>query len=293
MPPDVKELLQKKPSKENIRPYLLPLAEQLEFLFPEMDRKLSQARMETDAVNHLADALFRGISTGGMIGIGLAYFGWMTNDPFMYQMALALTPVSGIFGFFTYAKLPDVKAKRRVRELEKELPYALRHVLIEVKAGISVYHAIVSVSDGYGEASKEFKRIAKDMNSGVSEIEALERAVVRNPSLEFRRALWQIINALKSGSDVAKTLDSLVDAIVQKQILDVQRYGKELNPYTLMYMMVAIIIPSLGVTFMIVISTFTGTQITQTMFYMILGGLIIFQAMFINMIKAKRPKVKT
>jgi len=293
MPPDLQELLRRKPTKEDIVQELMPVAEQLQLLFPDMERKLSQAQMDKDAVTHLAEAVFRGLSTGLMIGVGLVYFGWITEDVFMYQMAVALTPVSTLFGFFTYAKLPDIKAKKRVRELEKELPYALRHVLIEVKAGISVYQAIVSVSDGYGEASDEFKRIAKDMNSGLSEIEALERAVVRNPSMQFRRALWQIINALKSGSDVSKTLESLVDAIIQKQILSVQQYGKELNPYTLMYMMVAIILPSLGVTFMIVLSTFTGTSITQELFYMILIGLIIFQALFINMIKAKRPKVKT
>jgi flagellar protein FlaJ len=293
MPPDLQELLRRKPTKEDIVQELMPVAEQLQFLFPDMERKLSQAQMDKDPVTHLAEAVFRGLSTGLMIGVGLVYFGWITEDVFMYQMAVALTPVSTLFGFFTYAKLPDIKAKKRVRELEKELPYALRHVLIEVKAGISVYQAIVSVSDGYGEASDEFKRIAKDMNSGLSEIEALERAVVRNPSMQFRRALWQIINALKSGSDVSKTLESLVDAIIQKQILSVQQYGKELNPYTLMYMMFAIILPSLGVTFMIVLSTFTGTSITQELFYMILIGLIIFQALFINMIKAKRPKVKT
>ncbi len=293
MPPDMNELLQRKPTKDDIITYLLPVAEQLRFLFPDIDRKLSQARMDADPVQHLAESVFRGISTGTMIGGGLIYFGWMTSDAFMYQMALILAPVAGMFGFFTYAKLPDIRARKRVRNLEKELPYALRHVLIEVKAGISVYQALVSVSEGYGEASDEFKRIVKDMNSGMSEIEALEAAVVRNPSMQFRRALWQIINALKSGSDVAKTLESLVDAIVEKQILSVQRYGKELNPYTLMYMMVAIILPSLGVTFMIVLSTFTGTSITQGMFYMILIGLIIFQALFINMIKSKRPKVKT
>jgi len=292
MPPDLQELLRRKPTKEDIVQELMPVAEQLQLLFPDMERKLSQAQMDKDAVTHLAEAVFRGLSTGLMIGVGLVYFGWITEDVFMYQMAVALTPVSTLFGFFTYAKLPDIKAKKRVRELEKELPYALRHVLIEVKAGISVYQAIVSVSDGYGEASDEFKRIAKDMNSGLSEIEALERAVVRNPSMQFRRALWQIINALKSGSDVSKTLESLVDAIIQKQILSVQQYGKELNPYTLMYMMVAVIMPSLGVTFIMILSTFTGMNLGNNVFYGILIGLVLFQLMFINLVKSKRPAVK-
>lgn len=271
---------------------LLPVAERVQFMFPDMDRKLAQAQMEEDAISHLSESLFRGMSTGGMVAAGLISMGLIFDDMYMVHLSLLLAPVAGMFGFFTYAKLPDIRAQKRVRELEKELPYALRHVLIEVKSGISIYQALVSVSEGYGEASEEFDRIVRDINSGVSEIEALERAVIRNPSLQFRRSLWQIINALKSGSDVSKTLDSLVDAIVKKQILAVRRYGKELNPYTLMYMMMAVILPSLGVTFLMVLSTFTGMNIGETMFYFILGFLVFFQIMFINLVKSKRPSVK-
>ncbi len=270
----------------------MPVAEQIQFLFPDMERRLSQAQMDVSAIDHLAESLFRGLSTGGMVGVSLISMGMIFNDPFMLHLSILFTPLTALFGFFTYAKLPSIRAKKRVRELEKELPYALRHVLIEVKAGISVYHALVAVSEGYGEASEEFDRVVRDINSGMSEIEALERAVVRNPSLQFRRALWQIINALKSGSDVSKTLDSLVDAIVKKQILEVRKYGKELNPYTLMYMMAAIILPSLGVTFLMVLSTFTGAGISEGIFYGILVFLVFFQIMFINLIKSKRPAVK-
>lgn len=283
----------KPPSKEDLVQYLMPVAEGIQFLFPDMDRKLSQARMDVDPVTHLSEALFRGLSTAFMVGGALLAMGFMFEDPFMYTLALGLTPVTLLFGFFTFARLPDIKANRRTRELEKELPYALRHMLIEVNSGISIYHAMVSVSEGYGEASEEFKRIVKDVNSGVSEVEALERAIVRNPSLQFRRSLWQMINALKAGSDVSKTLDSLVEAIVDQQILAVRKYGKELNPYTLMYMMVAVILPSLGVTFMIVLSTFTGSDIPQSLFYAILIGSALFQLVFINMVKSKRPEVKS
>jgi len=203
-----------------------------------------------------------------------------------------IAPVALIFGTFTFAKRPSVQAKKRTRQLEKELPYALRHILIEVDAGISLYQAMVSVSDGYGEASNEFKKIVNEINAGTSEVAALENAILRNPSQEYRRALWQIINALKSGTDVSTTLENLVDSIMEKQILSVEEYGKELNPYTLMYMMVAVIMPSLGVTFIMILSTFTGMNLGNNVFYGILIGLVLFQLMFINLVKSKRPAVK-
>ncbi|MFB6166864.1 MAG: type II secretion system F family protein [Candidatus Nanohaloarchaea archaeon] len=280
--------------KQDLVESLLPVAERIDFLFPNLERKLVQARMEdVDPLHHLAESVLRGFSAGLMAGVGLAIVGWTMGDMFIMKLAAAMTPVAFLFGFMTFAKLPEIKAKRRVRELEKDLPYALRHILIEVEAGVSLYEAMVSVSSGYGAVSDEFNRVVKDMNAGVSQIDALENAIVRNPSMQFRRALWQMVNALKSGSDVSATLDSLVDAIVEKQMLQVQKYGKELNPYTLMYLMVAVVIPSLGVTFLMVLSVFTGSSISRGIFYAILFGLVIFQGVFINIVKSKRPDVKT
>ncbi len=279
--------------KENQVEMLMPAAEQLMPFFPNLQRDLIQAEMdEQDDIRYLAETLQKALQLAlmagaGMLAIGLAGF----SDLIIYS--IFLTPIMLVFGVFTFSKRPNIKARKRTRELEKELPYALRHVLIEVQAGISLYQAMVSVTDGYGEASNEFRKIVNDINAGKSEVEALEDAILRNPSQQFRRALWQLINALKSGADVSSTLESLVDNIMEKQILAVEKYGKELNPYTLMYMMIAIIMPSLGVTFLMILSTLTGMSISNTMFYGIIIGLVMFQLVFINIVDAKRPLVKT
>ncbi|MFB6294737.1 MAG: type II secretion system F family protein, partial [Candidatus Nanohaloarchaea archaeon] len=109
----------------------------------------------------------------------------------------------------------------------------------------------------------------------------------------FRRSLWQMINTLKAGSDLGTTLESLVDAIMDQQMMAVQRYGQELNPYILVYLIGAIIAPSLGVSFLIIFSTFTGGNVSKQLFYMILGGITVFQLGFLQVVRVKRPKVKT
>jgi flagellar protein FlaJ len=206
---------------------------------------------------------------------------------------IAAFPLITILGFFTFANYPKIKAKKLSRELEKDLTYALRHMLIEVRSGISLYESMVSVSEGYGEASKEFNRIVKDINGGKPQVEALEDSIVRNPSTQYRRAMWQMINALKSGTDVSNTLETLVDSMIKQQKMEVEKYGKELNPYILVYLMIAVIMPSLGVTFLIVLSTFTGIGLNNFMFYQMLAGLVLFQLFFLNFVKSKRPEVKT
>jgi hypothetical protein len=45
---------------------------------------------------------------------------------------------------------------------------------------------------------------------------------------------------------------------MKEQKISVQDYGKKLNPLAMFYMMIAIIIPSLGVTMIVVLATFLG-----------------------------------
>lgn len=273
--------------------YLLPVAEKLTKLVPNIKKDLNRARMDLDPDIFIASSMARGLQIGTTFGLSLYLAGYITGNSILLPVGIAAFPLLTLFGFFTFANYPKIRMKKISRQLEKDLPYALRHMLIEVRSGISLYESMVSVSDGYGEASKEFNRIVKDINGGKPQIEALEDSIVRNPSQQYRRAMWQMINALKSGTDVSNTLETLVDSMVKKQKLEVERYGKELNPYILVYLMIAVIMPSLGVTFLIVLSTFTGVGLNKFTFYQMLAGLIIFQTFFLNFVKSKRPEVKT
>lgn len=280
-------------TKEDIKEQLLPLAERMITFFPNLQGDLIQAKMDdTEDVDYLASCIMKAGALGLTVVFLLVFFAATEPNSTFYWYAIILGPLLFGFGIFTLAKRPRIQAKKRTRQLEKELPYALRHVLIEVDAGVSLYRAMVSVTEGYGEASIEFNEIVSEINAGKSEVEALENSILRNPSQQYRRALWQIINSIKSGADVSQTLSSLVDTIMEQQILSVEEYGKELNPYTLMYMMIAIIMPSLGVTFLMILSTFTGMNLSNTIFYGILIFLVLFQVLFINLVESKRPLVK-
>ena len=59
----------------------------------------------------------------------------------------------------------------------------------------------------------------------------------------------------KTGADVSTSLNSVVEQITHEQMIEVKEYGRKLNPLAMFYMMMAVIIPTLGVTLLIVIST--------------------------------------
>ncbi len=277
---------------EQFEGILLPLAEKSRFFVPSIEQDIKQARMDDDPDTYLAFSIYKAAQIGLVLGLLTVVIGMHMNmDTYIYG-GLGAAPVISFMLFLTFAYQPQIRAKRYARNLEKNLPYALRHMLIEVSSGISLYQAMVSVSEDYEEASEEFQKIVSDIQGGKPQVEALEDSIARNQSQMYRRTQWQLINSLKSGTSVTVTLDSLVNTIIQEQKLQVQNYSKDLNPFILMYLMLAVIFPSLGVTLMIVLSSFTGFEISTTIFYGIIGGLILFQLFFLNTIKSRRPEVK-
>ncbi len=272
--------------------YFMPLADKAKTLVPSLEEDLKGARMDVNPESYIAGCIARAAQVTIAVGTSIIAAGLIMGNSMLWKIGAVGTPILGFLIFLTFAYQPKVTANKKSRLLEKELPYALRHMLIEVSSGISLYEAMVSVSTDYGEASNEFNRIVNDIQGGKSQVEALEDSISRNPSIMYRRAVWQMINALKSGADITKTLDSLVDTMIEEQKLEVQNYGEDLNPFILMYLMLAVIFPSLGATLMIVISSFTGFNLSNNMFLGMLGGLAVFQVFFLNLVKSKRPEVK-
>jgi len=200
--------------------------------------------------------------------------------------------VGAAFGGFVYMYLlrwPSLLVSRHVKTLERQMLAALHHMLIEVKSGVPLFNAMIAVSEDYGEISNEFKKITNDINAGTSENEALDMASRRNTSLHFRRAIWQIVDALRSGSSIGAALDAVVSNLVNEQMIAVHKYGQELNPYIMIYMLIAVIMPSLGITFLIILSSFSGMLVPKIIFPAILFGLVMFQFFYMGMIKVRRP----
>lgn len=200
----------------------------------------------------------------------------------------------GILIYIQLVSYPKVLINRRVRELERDLLFALRNILIQIRSGVPIFNAMASVAMGnYGQISKEFKSMVDKVEAGASVIDTLEEIAIRNPSLYFRRAIWQLVNALKSGSDVAENLSNVISSLSREQIVEIRRYQSTLNPLAMMYMMIAVIAPSLGITVLIILSSFPGMEAigNEFTFWVLLAGVIFMQFIFMSIIKTKRPNL--
>ncbi len=266
------------------------IGEKLAPSVPHLKKSLYQAEMDIDPVLHVSLAVFTGIFYAFMMGGLVAFISIMATGS-IGILAPLLFVVFFFVPFWYVNFYPALVAKRRVSDLEKNLLFALRHLLIEVRAGVPLFDAMVGVSKGYGSVSEEFRKIVQEVNSGRDQEDVLDEAAKRSPSLYFRRALWQVVNALQGGSDVSKALEAITDNFADRQINKINRYGEELNPWTMMYMIVAVILPSIGITFLIILTSLTGMNIPGIIFPLIIFGLAMFQFFFMGFVKSKRPSV--
>ena len=202
-----------------------------------------------------------------------------------------------IFSFFIFLQqifYPKLVANKRVKGLERNLMPAMENFLVQLNSGIPLFEIMVNISKGdYGNISKEFSITVKEINAGKPQIEALDDMIAANPSLLFRKTIWYIVNGMKSGADLVSTIKEAINSLAEEQVIQIQNYGGQLSPLAMFYMLVAVIIPTLGMTFLIIISSFIslGESTTKLVFFGLYGFVFFFQLMFIGIIKNRRPNL--
>ncbi len=272
---------------------LYSIAEPMMKVFPHVEINLKQAELDISPRDYLSITFFSALF---MLFVSYFVFLAITIRMVAIEKSFAMSFFVGMAMFVVttiyIVAYPRLVVKKRIFNIERNLVYAVRHMYVQATSGVPVFNTMASVADGdYDAVSKELKEAVSMVNTGMSVDKALDRIAAKNPSLYFRRVLWQISNGVKSGSDLGLVLKNSIEYLSSEQKIAMKRYGSQLNPMTLAYMMVAVIIPSLGVTFLIVLSSFSKVPIGETIFWGILGFLILFQFMFLGVMKSKRPNI--
>lgn len=209
-----------------------------------------------------------------------------------WYIALIISVFLTFFIYLQQINYPRVLVNRKVRNIEVNLLPALRAMTVQLTAGVTFFNALKNIAKtNYGVISEEFQKAINSMESGTPAIEALERVSRDNPSIFFRRAIWQIVTGMQVGADISGVLKEIVKNLIQEQLTEIQAYGGKLSPYSMFYMVVAIIFPALAITFVLVLSTFVQVlgQNYKMILGVVLGMVVLMQVMFLGMIKSGRP----
>lgn len=196
-----------------------------------------------------------------------------------------------IFFYFLHIFYPKIIAGKIAGEIDRDLIFAMRDILIQVSSGIPLYTAMENIAKGdYRYVSAEFKKVGGDMRAGISMTEALENMALRTKSEFLKKASWQLITAVRAGSNLTTALRSVIDLLLEHHIRVIRKYNADLNVIVLAYMLISTVLPTVGITAMVIFSVFGIWAITPDFFLFMVAGSFIAQMAIIGYVYTGRPK---
>ncbi|MFH1073131.1 MAG: type II secretion system F family protein [Nanoarchaeota archaeon] len=200
-------------------------------------------------------------------------------------------PFLFVMSFMYFIRAVDNKIEVIKGRINKEIVFAGRFMIIELESGVPVYKCFQNMAKSYEYVGIYFSEIVEKVDFGTTLEDALNETIIMTPSSDLRKLLWQVLNSMKTGADVTNSLNRVIEQIVREQQIAVKEYGRKLNPLAMFYMMIAIIIPSLGIVMLIVMATFIGFQLTLGVLVTMLIVMAFIQFMFLAVIRSSRPAV--
>ncbi|MEM4257510.1 MAG: type II secretion system F family protein [Candidatus Diapherotrites archaeon] len=161
--------------------------------------------------------------------------------------------------------IPKSAAQKRGLEVTKELPFALRHMSTEIKAGIGLYKSLQTVaSSDYGVLSEEFGRTIAEIEEGTDTKDALRHFALRTYSKPMKNSLFHIIRAMKTGGSLSEIMNIIAEDVSFDTRVRIKEFSEKLNFFGVIFIFAAIVVP----VFIAVLGAVTNSPVS-------LGGLVI------------------
>lgn len=238
--------------------------------------------------NMLFAAIALGAVLGGTIIILFQKIGLAEAQSIILGGLLGV--VAMYVSFQTFLNFPTHKSKSTAKNVERDILFAARDMIISLRSGMPLFNAITSISTGYGDASKEFAKIVERVQLGLPLEDAIDQTVSESKSVSFRRLMLQATVSIRAGADIVSALQSVIDQLSQERIIELRRYGQRLNAIAMFYMLFGIILPSMGIAVITILTTFIAIfTVDTTVLELAIVGIIFLQIVFLELITSSRP----
>lgn len=264
---------------------------------PELGIKLSRAGIATVPVAYLASVYMRTFMVF-LVGMPFLLFYVAISggnpDP---RLLIPLVSAPGLFAAITYSYAmlrPDLDIRRRGRDLEENLPYALNFMAALAGAGVVTIEvwAALGAQPVYGEVAVESRAIYRDARIlGKDLVTAMKDAAKRSPSQQFEEFLNGSVNTITSGGDLRSYLLSKSEHYTQENRRKQRSFLESLGVMAESYVVVGAAAPL----FMIVVISIMaltssgGPDPISLLNLLILLGMPVIHGTFSYVIGSMRP----
>lgn len=229
------------------------------------------------------------------IFVGSLIFSIMVAILISWILILEVLPSMGVGAcfffllFFILLNIPNFNIKKIEKDIESDIFITGRRLLTLLESGESLIKALMDISRTKSKSSKYFAEIASEIYLGKSLESTLDHGIKLSPSKSFKRILGEIKNSLKTGSGISENLSATLDDIYNNKVVQIEEYGKKLNPLCMFYMIFGTIVPSIGLVLLILFFSLIQIRATLTLLAIILGFVLLIQLFFLTLFSKLRP----
>ncbi|MDO5814793.1 MAG: type II secretion system F family protein [Methanobrevibacter sp.] len=260
-------------------------------IFTKLDLTAQPMKKNETKLDEIRDTLVRYMLNRKIIIFLFAILVLLTAFAGLELSGMYLIIVLMFYIFILY--YPQIKSQRSYSDLNQELPYALRHMGIELKSGKGLHDALITIRDAdYGSLSKEFTRVLEEVKFGKSTEDSLLEMTRRVKSEGLSRAIHQIVGTLRVGGNLAGSLEIIASDITFDMHIKLKEYSQKLNSFILIYTFIAILAPVISLIMLMAGSTVMGDIMSSSLLFVIYGVFFPLVVMFMGLfIKKLEPKI--
>lgn len=255
-----------------------------------IDLETQSARYESDRIYEIRIVLLNYMLNKRIIVALMAFIAISIFFCSIEFVGIILTVIIMFYVFILY--YPQIKEQQNYSDINQELPYALRHMGIELKAGKGLHDSMITIRDAeYGSLSREFNRALEEIKFGKSTEDALLDMSHRIKSQGLSIAIQQIISTLRVGGNLSNSLNIIAKDITFDMNIKLKEYSQKLNSFILIYTFIAILAPTIALVMLMAGSTVIGDVISSnlllTIYTLFFPIIIIFMGVFIKKLEPK------
>ena len=234
-------------SKEWIKPLFellkkFPLSSELGYYLysANMPYSANQYLAITSAVVLISGLVFfiAGLFLGTVLSLSTGNIFMVSLLPFILGGVFALIAAFGMI------LIPKQAAVARGNACSLELPFALRHMATELRAGIGLYKTIQAVtSTDYGVLSEEFARTINEIEEGTDTAVALKHLSMRTQSKPLKTAVNHIVRAMRTGGNLSQIMNEIAGDVSDDLKTKINSFSQQMNFVSVIFIFICIVMP--------------------------------------------------
>jgi len=213
---------------------------------------------------------------------------------FISSFTVSILVTVGVF--LLLMNYPKLIIREKSKHIDNALPFAALYLSTIASSKLPVHRTfeIFSKFAEYGELTDEIRSIQNDMDAfGLDVNTALERAVERSPSKQFKEMLWGMLSTIRSGGDLSVYLKETAVNMINEYRRKLYEFAHQLTIYIEVYLTTIV----LGAIFFTILTSIVSgiSAGASTANIIVLQFLIIFifmplvSILFILMVKSITP----